>query len=754
MVKNQENAKPKILITLLGLVVAVYLGFLVGAVWQKGNSLAVFNQNFQSFIIEQHHFVVGMSEFTLKAVVIFSLIWLLFCLCSFTKMKHPYAGQEYGNAKWGNAKEFSKIYANNDKKNEVEINTGDVTLTKPLYVNTKNYWIAKDVYVNIENKKTSNLNMLIVGPPGSGKSFRLARPILSNLCGSFVVTDPKGELYKETAQYLKDNGYEPMVLNIESEFSMPMSIRFNPFRYIRTESDVLTLASILMKSTGNNTSSGGNDFFEKAAETMMISLLYLMRYYYPENERNWKTFVNLLNATTVFQKENGAIDNREDGILDIENRANEKWYREGHEGDFPGYNDIEKYYNGAAETTSSIVASLDTHCRYMKLKCVEELLSEDEIDITNNFGYMKKNRKSLTGKRALFIVTSENDRYYDWITSMIYSLMFSELYHITNTDVSFQGTLPNHLTFLMDEFANVTLPDSFVEKLSTMRSKNMSAIIILQNLIQLKRKFPNHDMDKDLIGNCSIIQILGAPDMDSCEYLSKHFGNQTIRKQTFGETKGQSGSNSTNEDVIQKPLLSPEDIFAMKPDGECAIVVKGATPLFQQKCEMEKTPFVKLLCRKDNPYVPPERKEVDEESGELEILSGKEAEEKAKELRAAGVKVITLTDDDFDVLSLFDLEEQVLEEKHYEDLGEVFSQMREQVSEYEEKTLKEAINFDDYPNKELLVVQKLLNKGFIPQQIHAMDNLIHEEMSLEELLDLFNSEMTIKGIEDFVKKLK
>ena len=126
----------------------------------------------------------------------------------------------------------------------------------------------------------------------------------------------------------------------------------------------------------------------------------------------------------------------------------------------------------------------------------------------------------------------------------------------------------------------------------------MSAVIIVQNLIQLKRKFPKFDMDKDLIGNCSIIDILGAPDMDSCEYLSKHFGTQTIHKASESDAKDYKGQSSRSEDVMQKSLLSAEDILPWKKDGECAIVVKGTEPLYQTKCQMEKTDFVKLLCRK------------------------------------------------------------------------------------------------------------------------------------------------------------
>jgi len=240
----------------------------------------------------------------------------------------------------------------------------------------------------------------------------------------------------------------------------------------------------------------------------------------------------------------------------------------------------------------------------MKLKCVQDLLSEDEIQIGKSFGYSRPDENSRTGKRILYLVTSENQHYFDWIVSVIYSLFFDELYHLTMVDNWFNESLPQHLTFLMDEFANVTLPDSFVERLSTMRSRNMSAFIIVQNLIQLKRKFPKYDMDHDLIGNCSIIEILGAPDQDSCEYLSKMFGNQTIHKRSIGNTFGMQGSTSHTDDIMEKPLFSAQQMYAMKKDGPAAIIVKGSNPLFEPKVQFENSPLMPLLCRKDHYYEP------------------------------------------------------------------------------------------------------------------------------------------------------
>ena len=429
--------------------------------------------------------------------------------------------------------------------------------------------------------------------------------------------------------------------------------------------------------------------------------------------------------------------------------------------DLKGLVDIRKFYNGAQETTSSIVASLDAHCRYMKLQCVKNLLSVDDIDIKNSFGYCKKTKGSPTGKRILYIVTSEDKRYYDWITSMVYSLFFDELYHLTAIDASLHDTLPEHLTFLMDEFANVTLPDSFVEKLSTMRSRGMSAIVIIQNLIQLKRKFPKFDMDKDLIANMSIIDILGAPDQDSCEYLSKAFGNRTIHKQTTGLSRGTQGSFSENEDVMQMPLFSPEEMYRMNKDGPCAIVVKGTDPLFVPKCKFEKSPLYPLLTRKV-PYVTKlndgfkvqvldRKKSPCEQIPEFFI--GREADEYLEKCKADGnVKILKLTEQDIDSLS-------ILERENKEILGkdastkEFWKQIRIQTEKAVKEKAARELNFDQYDAKELLVVQRLKNAGFSSRQIKALESLIKAEIAFDEITLYFNTEMPVTEIEYMAPRL-
>jgi len=241
---------------------------------------------------------------------------------------------------------------------------------------------------------------------------------------------------------------------------------------------------------------------------------------------------------------------------------------------------------------------------------------------------------------------------------MIYSLFFEKLYSITKNDPTLHQTLPNHLTCLMDEFYNVTLPDAFVGLTSTMRSRGISVVIIIQNLLQLKDKFPQNDQDKNLRSNMSTTIILGGPDNESCKTLSEEFGKHTIHKQTTGLTRGGQGSSSENEDVIEHYLFPAQDIYNMAKDGYCAIKVKGTNPLWVDKVRFENSPLCPLLTRK-KPYTV--RRKIDAGISKYEyekscceqlpeVLVGKEASEYLKQCGEAGVKIINLNELDLGAL--------------------------------------------------------------------------------------------------------
>lgn len=764
MVMNeQDTPKQKLIHYIIGFCAAFYAAILFGAAWVPNCSISEWFNNFYMFVFEQHHFIVGFTQMTPKVIFLFEFVWSLAYLMDITKFKHPFSGREYGDAKWGNPTDFTKKFGNHEQKHVVKINFGDLPEpAQPVYVNTHNYWMGEGVFLNIDNKLTSNLNIEIIGPPGTGKSFRVVRPMLSQLAGSYLVTDPKGELSQQTGQFFEDNGYGVFVIDCESEVGMTNSHHFNPFDYIETESDILSLCEILFKATKNKDASTGDQFFEDMAQVLLTDIFYLMHYTYPRSRQNWKNFVELLNCDTVrANPQTGAIDISDpDCLMQRFIRANNQWKAD-HDGkELKGFRDVEKIYTNAQETASSIVSSLDAHCKYMKLDCVVDLLTNDDLNFIETFGRGKPTKRSPTGKYILYMVTSESVRHFDWIPSMIYSLFIDKLYTLTKNDPTLHQTLPNHLTFLMDEFYNVTLPDSFVGLTSTMRSRGISVVIIVQNLLQLKDKFPQNDQDKNLRSNMSTTIILGGPDQESCKTLSEEFGKHTIHKQTTGLTRGMQGSSSENEDVMEHYLFPAQDIYGMAKDGPCAINVKGANPLWVNKVQFQNSPLCPLLTRK-NPYVVKKKidavvKAYDYDKTVFEQLpdfqAGAGAEIYLKQCEEAGIQVINLDDMALDSLIVLDEHDIKIPGKNA-GTKEFWRNLIQNTKEVVEEDQKNVIDFDRYSDDQIIVIQRLRNAGFEPIQINALMELVEAGYSFDNIIKYFSGTMAVDEIQAFAHRL-
>lgn len=763
IMNEQDTPKQKLIHYIVGFVIALYAALLWGAAWVPNCTLLEWFNNFYVFVFEQHHFIVGVTKVTPQMILLFEFVWGLMFLVSITKFKHPFAGREYGDAKWGSPAEFTKRFGNHEKKNVVEINFGDLPApAEPIRVNTHNYWMGEGVFLNIDNTLTSNLNIEIIGPPGTGKSFRVVRPMLSQLAGSYLVTDPKGELSQQTGQFFEDNGYGVFVIDCESEAGMMNSHHFNPFDYIETESDILSLCEILFKATKNKDASSGDQFFEDMAQVLLTDIFYLMHYTYPRSKQNWKHFVELLNCDTVrANPQTGAIDISDpDCLMQRFIRANNKW-KEDHDGkELKGFRDVEKIYTNAQETASSIVSSLDAHCKYMKLDCVVDLLSNDDLNFIETFGRGRTTKRSSTGKYILYMVTSESVRHFDWIPSMIYSLFIDKLYTLTKNDPTLHQTLPNHLTFLMDEFYNVTLPDSFVGLTSTMRSRGISVVIIVQNLLQLKDKFPENDQDKNLRSNMSTTIILGGPDQESCKTLSEEFGKHTIHKQTTGLTRGGQGSSSENEDVMEHYLFPAQDIYGMAKDGRCAIKVKGADPLWVDKVQFQNSPLCPLLTRK-KPYVVKKKvntvaEAYDYEKSDYEqlpdLIVGDAAEAYLKQCEEEGIQIINIGDMELDSFIVLKEHEKKIPGKN-PGTNQFWKNIIQNTAKIIEEEKKKEIDFDLFSNEQIIVIQRLRNSGFEPVQINALTELIQTEYSFEDIIKYFNSSMPVDEIQTFSHRL-
>lgn len=761
---NQGTPKEKLIYYTAGFLLVLYFMILCGSAWVPDCTFTDWMNNFTQFVLVEHHFIVGFTRQTPMFIIVGESIWTLAYLYFITAIKHPFRGQEYGHAKWGEPAAFTQKYSDHNQKNLVKVNFGDLRdkePQEPVYVNTHNYWLAEGVYLSIDNKYTSNLNLEIVGPPGTGKTFRVVRPILSQLAGNFLVTDPKGELSQQTGQYMEDNDYGVFVLNCQSEQQMWDSHHFNPFRYITCESDILGLCEILFKATTKPDANSSDQFFEDMAQVLLNGIFYLMHYTFEKQDKTWKKFVELLDSTAVkANPQTGAIDLSDPNcFMNQYSRANEKWKAEHNGEELKGFRDIEKIYSGAHETASSIVSSLDAHCKYMKLDCVVHLLSDDDIDFINTFGYCKRSKKSPSGKHILYLVTSESVRYFDWIPSMVYSLFIGKLYDLTGTDKSLHLTLPIHLTFLMDEFYNTTLPDSIVGLSSTMRSRGMNLIPIVQNFQQYKDKFPKNDQDKNFRSNMCTTIVLGGPDMDSCETLEKEFGKMTINKQTTGLTRGGQGSSSENEDVMEKPLFPANDIYQMNKDGPCAVKVKGTYPLWVTKVQFQNSPLLPLLTRQE-PYKPKmdvlvKKIVIDHDKSPCEqfpdVMFGTDAVTFLQRCHDENVPVIEIADEELNAVAILDAHKNPIPGNDAT-TNEFWKNVSKATVRVLEEERKNALNLDLYSSEQVIVVQRLRNAGFEAKQINALDMLIRADYSFDEIVNLFGPHMPAYEIEEFAER--
>ena len=758
--KDYFNKKEVIITFIVGFIVVLYVAILFGASWWYGASLIDVFHNFSQFVLTEKHFIVGFTAATPKYIFFFELTYILIFILPYTRYRYIYEGKEYGIASWGVKNIFTEIAADHDDKNLVKVNFGKTLHKEDYYVNPMNYWIADGVYFSKKWKKLPNLNMLVVGPPGSGKTFKLIKLLLAQLLNNFVVTDPKGELYKQTGQFVKDNGYEVKVINLQSEELMSKCTRFNPFRYLRCETDVALLADVLFKATSDPNAQEKDPYFPIMAKNALKGILYLMFYTYPKERQNWREFVNLLESTRIEATKNGMCDKSDPLCLyNIFKNANDEWLAGKYTKGVPqketlnGWVDIREIYGQPAVTAANIMSTLSAHATHMKYSCVKTLLSEDEIDITNTFGYGRQSQDGSYGshKCILYIATDENNHIFDWIMGMIYNLFFNELYHLTDTDPSVHETLPIPLTFLMEEFANTYVPENMVELLTTMRSRGMNVIGIIQTTIQLVTKFSKKDYDRIFKGAMAITIILAGPkDPNECEDLSKLFGDMTIKKRTQGtQQKGNNGI-SYNQDVMKKPLLSANEISNLSGDGDAAICFMGGVkPLLEPKGNLEECPIYPLLIRgskySDEPPFSINFDEIRKKhaSDFAVAFEGDETVEKIKTNKLLKVNasqigsVLEAMDKD-----MFSDSENVI----FEDFS---TEIREILIEREVKLL----SLRDIPVQSLKTIEMLENIGYDSEQINAIMPAIKIGLQLKEIVSYFNIKQTADELSILAEKI-
>lgn len=470
-----------------------------------------------------------------------SAVFIVFLMAT-SNTKDEYRGMEQGSASWA------------DKYDEKEFqdNTGI-----PIGLNR---------YVTVENKNNKsyephNLNEFLIGGSGAGKSFRKIEPDIMQMFGSYVITDPKGELYRNTAKFLKANGYKIRVLNL---LNINLSNSYNPFAYMTEEQDVINVADLFMKNSAGEGEK--EDFWVGAAQDMLVAIMvYLFK-----TDYELKTFGRVVRLVNSIQYKDGKIDPLCELARCMKNHAIL----------YP--NDVTTVNWGSIqgtpeETLGSICKTLSTRLRLWAVEDVDELTATDEMD----FDSIGKE------KTAVFVIIQVPRNPYKAIANMFYSQLFERLMYVANRDHN--GRLPYLVSCELDEFANIGKIPNFNETLAVVRSYNIRICIVVQGLSMLKAMYEK--TWDSIVGNCSIFNYLGTNDTESKEYLSKRLGKTTVRVDTRSYNRGKGGGGSDNESYVQRDLLSPDEIpQAVKPKGRtkkyggsCIVIVDEFKPMYFPK---------------------------------------------------------------------------------------------------------------------------------------------------------------------------
>ena len=554
--KRQENQKT--IYILLGIlsVFVIWLALMVAGCYEENIKLFELLDRLTVAINNPTH--ITLNEYSLKAVLIFLFLYAMGIGVYFSSRENRRPGEEHGSARWGNVKSVVKRYMDKDSY--------------------KNIILSQNMRLGLNAKKhRRNLNVLVVGGSGAGKTRFYAKPNLMQCNTSFIVADPKGEMLRSIAPLLIENGYDIKVFNlIEPE----NSDGYNPFVYIRKDEDVIKLISNLIQNTTPKNASQNDPFWEKSEIALDSALMLYLLHEAPPEEQTFEMLMFLIeNAATVEDEDESGYQSPVDILF------------QGLEDEKPEHIAVRQYKifkQASGKTAKSILISAAVRLAAFNLPEIAKMTSYDNLDI----GTLGER------KRAIFCVIPDNDNSFNYLVGMLYTQAFQALYF--NADNNHGGELPIPVHIVMDEFANVALPDNFERILATMRSRRISVSIIIQNMAQLKALFK--DSWENITGNCDTLLYLGGNEQSTHEYISKMLGKETIDTRTRGITKGQHGSSNTNYQNAGRELLTLDEVRLLD-NSNALIFIRGERPLIDKKFDILSHPNIaKTADGKAVPY--------------------------------------------------------------------------------------------------------------------------------------------------------
>lgn len=525
---------------LLG-IFSVYLAVAAASAYEDGSNIFVWMGRFSEVL--KRPSLLHWTPYTVKCIIVVLLLCAFAVLLYRSDREKRRPGGEYGTAKWEAAETMNQKYADKDGPN--------VILTQHVSIGMDGY------------KHQRNLNVLVVGGSGSGKTRYFCKPGLMDANCSYLVVDPKGEMLRSTGHFLKSQGYDIKVFDL---IHPRQSDGYNPFRYIREEPDVLKLMDNLVKNTTPPKGASNDPFWEKAEIALDSALMLYLLSEAPKEEQTFEMLMFMLNSAQASEE-----DEQFQSPLDLLFQS-----LEDREPDHLAVKQYKVYKKAAGKTAKSILITAGVRLTAFIFPQYAAIMQEDEMD----FGSLGER------KRAIFCITPVNDGSMNYLVSMLFTQCFQELY--LRADERYDGRLPVPVRVIQDEWANVPQPDSYPKVLATCRSYNIGIDIIVQNIQSIKARY--RDEYQSIIGNCDTLLFLGGGnEPESLEFMSKLLGKETISIRTRGQTRGRSGSSSINYQLTGRELMTPDEIRRM-PTREALLLIRGESPVRDRKYNIKKHP--------------------------------------------------------------------------------------------------------------------------------------------------------------------
>ena len=532
------------MIWLAGLPGIWWAGILIADAIQSGRNLFELMEVLTEKL--NHPFQLHYTEYTIKSMLVCTLLYAAGIGIFYSSQKNYRRGEEHGSARWGDARQICKKYSQKPYSQNILL--------------TQNFRISLDTH-----KHRRCLNILVVGGSGAGKSRGFALPNIMQCCCSMVITDPKAELLRKTGGLLEKKGYEVRVFDL---INPDTSFCYNPFEYVHDDKDVLRLISNLIQNTTPKGSQSSDPFWEKSETALLQALMLYLLHEAPPEEQNFAMIMEMLGSAQV-KEEDEDYESPLDILFDrLEMR----------DPDSIAVKQYHIYKQAAGKTAKSILISVGVRLAAFNLPQIAKLTNTDELDL------------SSMGERkvALFCCIPDADTSLNYLVGMIYSQLFQTLYYMA--DRVHGGALPVPVNCIMDEFPNVSLPNEFEKILATCRSRSIYCSIIIQNMSQLKALFK--DSWESLVGNCDEFLYLGGNEKETHKYVSELLGKETIDTNTYGQTKGKSGSYSTNFQQSGRELLQPDEV-RMLDNQNALLFIRGERPILDAKYDLMKHPNIR-----------------------------------------------------------------------------------------------------------------------------------------------------------------